>query len=118
MLVCWLAMCENVNEGCYNPKDAHVLQAPVLFCLHAAIGRHQSSSTVELILDLIAEVGLLTSLSLSPPFLNGQPEVRARERPSKTEYIKDNAQHKYASSAFRRQPKTKRVTRTKVLKTT
>jgi len=60
-------MCENVNEGYYNPGDAHVLQTPLLFCLHATIGWHQSSTVVVLIIDLIAGVALIhlhTSLSM------------------------------------------------------
>lgn len=67
MLVCWLAMCENVNERYYNPRDAHVLQTPLLFCLHTTIGWHQSSTAVALIIDLIAGVALIrlcASLSL------------------------------------------------------
>lgn len=67
MFGCWLAMCENVNEGYYNPGDAHVLQTPLLFCLHTTIGWHQSSNAVALLIDLITGVALIclcTSLSL------------------------------------------------------
>lgn len=79
MFVCWLAMCENVNEGYYNPRDAHVLQTPLLFCLHTTIGWHQSSTAVALIIDLITGVALIClHTSLSPCFLNEQSEAYAR----------------------------------------
>lgn len=81
MFLCWLVMCENVNEGYYNPGDAHVLQTPLLFCLHTTIGWHQSSTTVALIIDLITGVALIRlSLSLLD-ISNESTEAYTREMP-------------------------------------